>query len=535
MASGTLAVDEIHLPADVWLEIVLDTQPLDVIALSQTCRAMHTVLSTKPVWMDILRNLMSKYGRFVVPFCHEDMALQTLQKAATCSQRWKRLKDRSAILPEKPLPAVQLQPKLVKEWQDAPRQTMAGNCYLTPGGRFLITSQLDAAPPQDGLPKWKACIVLWDMGSPFSATGDQPMRIATHVLAYRSQRRSLIVRLDACLVNNVELRVAVSWGSCSRNKSSAVVLKIFLEVPNPKFEVLGAIKCDNARWYQAVKIQGDRLLITHLLGNHPDDSKLALLLWDYRRSLVCQWCISIYSGLIVDAAYRLTQDYVLALDSTGIYAWDIGLLGMVPASAKALDRRTTIHAHWKLMKPWPFSRVGVRPPTRIPNLGPEGDNAILFQVEHRENIVAYRFTLTKWSNSYHSTLVPLYAGYLPKGLTFQPQPSHCSTGVCSARPVGIDGCISSLYAYCPPETDISNLRSRAVGEAAMITPIGLVFLGEGQVVDACAFSGRVIYEIFRDGQNYVMLAAKQHIAIAGDNGKHWSGLYNYAIEGEDTE
>ncbi|TEB27157.1 hypothetical protein FA13DRAFT_1794975 [Coprinellus micaceus] len=86
------------LPTELWTKIALDSDPLDVVFLSQTCSSLHATLTDRAVWKAILGNVMRKYGDFIVSYSIDDMTVEALQKAASGPYRWRALLDQSATL-----------------------------------------------------------------------------------------------------------------------------------------------------------------------------------------------------------------------------------------------------------------------------------------------------------------------------------------------------------------------------------------------------------------------------------------------------
>ncbi|TEB22201.1 hypothetical protein FA13DRAFT_1519559 [Coprinellus micaceus] len=141
MTSDAPSFECIGLPGDLWIEVALDADPLDVMSLSQTCRILHSLLSEGSVWKAILREDMRRNGPFIVSYSLDELTLDELQRAATRSERWRRFSIKRALSPGAwNMDATLETGKSLRDCSDV-RPTNANLTQrLIPGGRFLLTS-----------------------------------------------------------------------------------------------------------------------------------------------------------------------------------------------------------------------------------------------------------------------------------------------------------------------------------------------------------------------------------------------------------
>ncbi|KAJ3523355.1 hypothetical protein NMY22_g11477 [Coprinellus aureogranulatus] len=512
MPNGTQTVADIHIPADLWLEVVREMQLSDVMSLSQTCRIMHSLISTKSVWIGILRNFMSKYGRFAPASSLEEMSLEELQKSASRPWRWKRLMQIIASPSEGIIARDQVKPNVVREWFDPPRGN-ARTYRLVPGGRYLITSQGGVAPPCDGSPRWRVCLKLWDSGSPCVVSSIQPTRLATHILVYKHQLATFHVGAHLSQAST-SLKVVVVAAPKSGFEAWAEALEIPMNPVPSVFKVSARIVLENFSWPQTPRVRGDRIL---LFGSTPrgapnHESKHRLLLWDTKISRICQWKAPVRP--ISSLTALLTEDYVLLIGDKVIFAWDIALLEMLAVDVRCSTTWATIPAHYDLTLQLPSGWPRVQPLEHQPLFCDGERNSVHLEVLGTESdkgvrgpfllTAFYRFRLEKESGVYASTLEVLGAGHyhvpaLHGGLEYmlgRGPPgfiSHCERVGWPGGPGGFTP--TKLYIYHPQETGFprADISPDVLEEAASNTPAVATYIGEGTFLAACALSGRVLY------------------------------------------
>ncbi|KAJ3523354.1 hypothetical protein NMY22_g11476 [Coprinellus aureogranulatus] len=496
-------MDNMHLPADVWLEAITDANPSDVVSLSQTCRTMRSLLSTKPVWIRILRDLMRKYGRFAPAPSLEEMTVEELQKAALAPWRWRTLMQTNISPSANPDPSDQVEPKVIREWLNAPSEDLS-DYRLVPGGRYLVTSQIAAAPPLNNSRRWHVCIVLWDLGRPCAASSVQPTRLATHILLRRREPDLVRVGMDISLVSGTVLKVVTYYASSSNSKAWARVLEAKLKPMATTLKVVAEIKRKNTRWTKKHHIHGDRVLFS-CYSTGEAGQEYCLLLWDTKTSRISQWQAS--TGFD-DSTARLTQDYALLIRPGRISAWDIARLETTSAQCISTTW-ANIPADWELPLGWPFHVYRMQPPVPEPLTSSLEGNSVVFEVmgidrktfsnSRKLHVVLYRFRLEKVSGVYQSSLEALAAGHLPESnpeyeFVVGNPPGFYSS---KARFIGRFGSElegpDAIRAYNPQATAVRDRTPADLNELASNTPIDLTYLADGIFLAACTLSGRILY------------------------------------------
>ncbi|TEB27175.1 hypothetical protein FA13DRAFT_961209 [Coprinellus micaceus] len=212
MTSDAPSFECIGLPGDLWIEVALDADPLDVMSLSQTCRILHSLLSEGSVWKAILRKDMRRNGPFIVSYSLDELTLGELQRAATRSERWRRFSIKRALSPGAwNMDATLETGKSLRDCSDV-RPTNANLTQrLIPGGRFLLTSGV-SNPYYDG--ESTAQMTLWDLGPHNSHPGLKSIPVASSVVA-RGFPPYQRVRLDVdlCVADETRLTIAASFSA----------------------------------------------------------------------------------------------------------------------------------------------------------------------------------------------------------------------------------------------------------------------------------------------------------------------------------
>ncbi|KAJ3525818.1 hypothetical protein NMY22_g10418 [Coprinellus aureogranulatus] len=124
------------IPLELWIDIVDDLEPIDVLRLSQTCRFFHDILCTHDIWTRILRSICRRYQLFEPSYPMNDMDVSHLQRVALGPHLWANLVKRHAVTPVYLTPASRpITPVSTLTMNDTPSE---GSYFLIPGGRFLV-------------------------------------------------------------------------------------------------------------------------------------------------------------------------------------------------------------------------------------------------------------------------------------------------------------------------------------------------------------------------------------------------------------
>ncbi|KAF6748723.1 hypothetical protein DFP72DRAFT_820041 [Ephemerocybe angulata] len=156
-------------PNDLWMEIAALLEPLDILALQSTCRALNQALYRKSVWAVALRQVCREHCLFLPTYPIEKMDTRQLFIAAMGPDRFKSLIEGAGSFAAHADDAPALNPA---HGPFASHQVAVlgkrGASYLVPGGRFLLTFDCKA-------------LTLWDLGLVGSAkdiNGPQPRGMA---------------------------------------------------------------------------------------------------------------------------------------------------------------------------------------------------------------------------------------------------------------------------------------------------------------------------------------------------------------------
>ncbi|KAF5316989.1 hypothetical protein D9611_003484 [Ephemerocybe angulata] len=236
---------------DLWMEIAALLEPLDILALQSTCRALNQALYRKSVWAVALRQVCCEHSLFLPTFPIDTMDTRQLFIAAMGPYRFKSLIESAGSFASHADDAPALNPAhgpfTSHQVSVLPQR---GASYLVPGGRFLLTFNCKA-------------LTLWDLGLVGSAKdidGPQPRGMA-HIdfppgtfvefeTGYSSMNVSM--RQDS-------LRVVVSGGS-GRVMLKAFEISHFSETGKSSFRHLGELVLDYAANVRQIVIDGDRAI-----------------------------------------------------------------------------------------------------------------------------------------------------------------------------------------------------------------------------------------------------------------------------------
>ncbi|KAF8800136.1 hypothetical protein BYT27DRAFT_6844769 [Phlegmacium glaucopus] len=147
------------LSLDVQIHICEFLHPSQILALRQTCKAIHEATSRRIVWIHALNRICRENSLFIPTFPIAAMSMAELERAATAPLRWIVLssKDRNndeVLYPRRTRVIENPHALLMKTLQlhhSRKLRTFTG-LYLVPGGRYLVTRGLH-------------CLGVWDLGS----------------------------------------------------------------------------------------------------------------------------------------------------------------------------------------------------------------------------------------------------------------------------------------------------------------------------------------------------------------------------------
>ncbi|KAJ3513088.1 hypothetical protein NMY22_g15146 [Coprinellus aureogranulatus] len=243
---------ELHLPEDVWDEIVSKLEPLDVMALSKTCKTLDVLLSRRDMWSRILRAVCQQRGVFTPTYPAADMDLLQIQRAASRPERWaKVLRDNAA-----PFYDLAKTPQLSPVTPERPLELRpTGLRHLVPGGRFLIDLVLEERDRVSGVTR--AWIHLWDLGIP-TVTSQKPTIIASYPFAFATTRPITggEVKFNFCVLDASVIRVATTYLDCTEGPQRlALVLDIHFRYSTPTFDLITTISFAAGKHPRCLSVQ----------------------------------------------------------------------------------------------------------------------------------------------------------------------------------------------------------------------------------------------------------------------------------------
>ncbi|TEB21906.1 hypothetical protein FA13DRAFT_1741444 [Coprinellus micaceus] len=163
----TFGLDDLGIPGDLWIEIAVKLDPLDVLILSETCRTLYSLLTEKSVWIRVLRIVVRSLGSFIPSYSLSSMSVRELQRAAAGPYRWRRIGERGVSHTDSLSPESVIT-KSLRKWEIS-----VDEVKLVPGGRFAVTRTTEQSPETgEAFPR---TITLWDLGLPGVAR-QAPMR-----------------------------------------------------------------------------------------------------------------------------------------------------------------------------------------------------------------------------------------------------------------------------------------------------------------------------------------------------------------------
>ncbi|KAH6918163.1 hypothetical protein BKA70DRAFT_9714 [Coprinopsis sp. MPI-PUGE-AT-0042] len=155
---------------DIWGYISHYIEPIDIISLRETCRALYRLSKQRYVWLKAARKTCIEHGVFLPSFPVASMQDWELEHLSVSPWRFNQMTQKHHAYAE-PIMTRSFTPRLVR---DGPAVRVHG-VHLVPGGRYLLVSDESHQ------------ILLWDLGhnvnappklTPLATLGlDRPMHI----------------------------------------------------------------------------------------------------------------------------------------------------------------------------------------------------------------------------------------------------------------------------------------------------------------------------------------------------------------------
>ncbi|KAF8800137.1 hypothetical protein BYT27DRAFT_6844810 [Phlegmacium glaucopus] len=281
------------LPLDVQIHICQFLHPSQILALRQTCKAIHEAISQRIIWIHALNRICRENLLFLPTFPIAAMSMAELERAATAPLRWIALsssKDRNndeVLHPrrtrviENPLALMikTLQPPDLQEWGGF------ADLYLVPGGRYLVAS----GPHSLG---------VWDLG--FISDGDmsddgKPMMWATRV-------NTLVGFRVHPTPDGLGIRILTySYPPWLTNVLTLYIFEIYPEKETPELTKIARLMLDLPEQepeYAACSLNRNTVVIYNRVEG-------TVIVWDFVANTAANWFIS--NASFMDEVIKVTE------------------------------------------------------------------------------------------------------------------------------------------------------------------------------------------------------------------------------------
>ncbi|KAF6753677.1 hypothetical protein DFP72DRAFT_1046469, partial [Ephemerocybe angulata] len=351
------AMDLLCLPEDILTEFLNAANPLDILAVGQTCSLLRSLTSQRAIWERKRRDLVKQRNLYAPSLSSRDPCMGALQRIVSGPHLWNNLLRRLSVPPEA---HEELTTELIKDKVAVHIEPSAGtsSLYLVPGGRYLFTSLAEGRDP--------LTIKLWDLGPVGMPILSAPVLLSQYEIRFdgtpEQPHRYVNLAVWVSDLDALELRLVAVFKRAGSRNGSVFLAKVFAISPgnpNPEFKELGSLYCD-ARPEQPtssylpiqLRVFEDTVLIK------PEH---AYLLWNFKEGWYADWS----DGGVTAEYYMsssLTKDYVITPHRTGASIWNVNLLprcSVTPHSslmvAPLVPSFSSLLSHHRV--PWPSLRI----------------------------------------------------------------------------------------------------------------------------------------------------------------------------------
>ncbi|KAF5330047.1 hypothetical protein D9611_010419 [Ephemerocybe angulata] len=271
-----------QVPPDIWREISELSNPIDVVALGVTCRALHEATAERTLWMNLLKAVCMEYDLFLPSYPIDEMSVTQLRRAALGPHLWTRRVYKHAVSPN--VPFYDLGTNVLSPVSTIPFDGQLNSDrfrHLVPGGRFLITCDAEHSDrdPRALRDTDIFTLKLWDLGFAGRKPLSQPLLLASRDIGPLNRFANQIINMDCSIRGTETLAVALST-IANISHRRCLVFAICPHRPNPSFEQLSSMSADFSRHWaiapMAFHLRGDKVL-----ARFEND----LVVWDFIVSL----------------------------------------------------------------------------------------------------------------------------------------------------------------------------------------------------------------------------------------------------------
>ncbi|KAF8801581.1 hypothetical protein BYT27DRAFT_7341898 [Phlegmacium glaucopus] len=281
------------LSLDLHIHICEFLQPSHILALRQTCKAVHEATSQRSVWIHALNRICRENMLFLSTFPIAAMSVAELERAASTPLRWialSSLKDRhnSKVLHPRRTRVIEDPLALIMktlQLHDFRISRRLNDLYLVPGGRYLVTISPN-------------CVGVWDLR--YVSDGDmsddeKPTMWATeinNVIGFRVHPTP-----DGLGIRILTYSYPISY-------TGFITLYIFEIYPQRGSPEFVKIAMRTLSWPQRMvkySLNGNTVVI--YLGNG------TIIVWDFIANTAASWSIS--NPIFMDEVIKITEATII--------------------------------------------------------------------------------------------------------------------------------------------------------------------------------------------------------------------------------
>ncbi|KAF5331281.1 hypothetical protein D9611_013070 [Ephemerocybe angulata] len=297
-----------NVPAEIWIKILVDVEPFDVLSAGKTCRYLRDITSSKDLWRGLVNTMCSKHGLFRPSYPVEDMSLGQIQRATVGPYLFARqLQHRGASF-DTPIAAVDRLEPVSQRIACVQRHILF--YQLVPGGRFAVfiyptetsTETIGTLPALS--------MELVDLGPPGLPLSPEPALSYVHPNISSMARGGMMVTASVSITSQSPLADTLRVGIAMIHTDGSYVVSIFAITPThsvPSFERLASFTIMNripTENIHSILVHGDRALL--IIGN-------IFIAWSFTE----ETCIVIHHNTI------LAEDEIICIAASGVYQWSL--------------------------------------------------------------------------------------------------------------------------------------------------------------------------------------------------------------------
>ncbi|KAF5329976.1 hypothetical protein D9611_010407 [Ephemerocybe angulata] len=266
-----------QVPPDIWREISELLNPIDVIALGETCKALHEATAERTLWLNLLKAVCMEYDLFLHSYPIDEMSVAQLRRAALGPHLWIQRVHKHAVSPNVHFPDLGTSTNVLRPVSTIPFCGRLNSAlwfkHLIPGGRFVITCDKGESQGTD-------ILELWDLGFAGKRPLLQPLLLASQDIGHPPVHCSLT--WDCSNLDTETLAVAVGTTDSSGHRGCISVFIISPHRPNPSFNRLPPdmsmefLSPNTICYPSAFNLRGDKVLAQY--AN-------VIVVWDFIRGL----------------------------------------------------------------------------------------------------------------------------------------------------------------------------------------------------------------------------------------------------------